>query len=73
MSENKFYFVKCKNCKKEVKIPPQVYRSKQKQICDSCLTKTFKKFKKKLNTFNSGESSPYFWYPKFDLSYSVAR
>ena len=47
MTENKFYFVKCKNCKNDIKIPPKVYRSKQEQICDNCLNKTFKKFKKK--------------------------
>ena len=48
MSDNKFYFVEVQKLQKnDIKISPQVYRSKQKQTCDSCLNKTFKKFKKK--------------------------
>ena len=47
MTKNRFFFVQCKNCKCDIKISPNVYRSKQKQICDICLTETFKKFKKK--------------------------
>ena len=47
MSRKNFYFVKCKNCKNDIKISPQVYRLKLSQTCDVCLSKIFKKFKKK--------------------------
>jgi len=43
---NKFYILKCIKCLSEIKVIPEEYRKNKKKVCDNCLDKLFKKFKK---------------------------
>ena len=44
----KYYLVKCKKCLKDTKVNPDEFRktNKSKIICDDCLNKLLKSFKK---------------------------
>ena len=42
---NKYYVINCSTCKSDIKVSPEVYRSKEKIKCDTCLGKTLNKFK----------------------------
>jgi len=43
--ETKYYLVKCRRCKVETKVSPDIFRKKENVECDKCQEETFKKFK----------------------------
>ena len=42
----KYFILKCKTCKADIKVNPDIYREKKPVTCDNCLDKVFKKFKR---------------------------